>query len=466
MNLKRQSDPPPSASSPGSPSLASAARPLPSAGADRSTTPATPATAAPARPGTQRARLVSLDAYRGIIMIVLAAGGFGLAELALLPPSAPVWKVLDYAQWQRIGFNFEHAEWRADFKWICVPFWDLIQPAFMFIVGVAMPFSYARRLTVGDGAVTRTLHALLRSLILIALGVFLVSTSSADSGYVYSHETKFEFVNVLAQIGLGYFFVYLLLGRRFWIQVAALVVVLVGYWGWFASYTPPQPINPQLGATAETTFEGRFASWSKNANVAHLFDVWLLNQFPRPVGDPFVCNAGGYQTLNFIPAAGTMLLGVMCGQLLRSDRRWWQKLLLLVLGGAACLGLGVLAGQYACPIVKRIWTPSWVLFSGGWVIWGLALCYFLFDLCRLRWLALPITIVGMNSLAVYMMGQLLVPWTIRLAQTHFGNLIVFGLGEENLADKMFGRVVWPVVALIVFWLVALWMYRQKFFVRI
>jgi predicted acyltransferase len=107
-----------------------------------------------------------------------------------------------------------------------------------------------------------------------------------------------------------------------------------------------------------------------------------------------------------------------------------------------------------------------VLFSGGWVIWGLALCYFLFDLCRLRWLALPLVVVGMNSLAFYLMGQLLVPWAVRLVQTHFGSLLLYYVGEDILADDMFGRVVWPVTAVIVFWLIALWMYRQKFFVRV
>ena len=78
-----------------------------------------------------------------------------------------------------------------------------------------------------------------------------------------------------------------------------------------------------------------------------------------------------------------------------------------------------MAGEYACPIVKRIWTPSWVLFSGGWVIWMLAAFYLVFDLCRLRWLAFPLIVVGMNSIAMYMMGQLLRPWAIKTVKIHF-----------------------------------------------
>ena len=178
--------------------------------------------------------------------------------------------------------------------------------------------------------------------------------------------------------------------------------------------------------------------------TSHDFDVWFLNKFPRLEGQPFTFDEGGYQTLNFIPAIGTMLLGVFCGQLLLGDRRWWQKFFLLVIGGAVCLGLGVLAGQYACPIVKRIWTPSWVLFSGAWVIWGLAAFYLLFDLCRLRWLALPLVIVGMNSLAFYMMGQLLRPWAEKTVETHFIGLLAYSPGETMLADDMFGRLVGPI----------------------
>jgi predicted acyltransferase len=336
--------------------------------------------------------LFSLDVYRGFVMIVLAAGGFGIWQLSQLPPDAPVWQRLDYETWQRIGFNFQHMEWRCDFDWICCSFWDLIQPAFMFIVGVAMPFSYARRAKSGQGAVHRTIHAVFRALVLVLLGVFLMSN--------WSSQTNWTFVNVLSQIGLGYLFVYLLLGRKFWVQLLALVVILVGYWGWFYSYTPPADYNyAAVGAAPETVMEGRFAPWSKNANVAHHFDAWFLNLFPRENDERFEYNDGGYTTLNFIPSIGTMLLGVFCGQLLLSERRWWQKFFLLVLGGAVCLGLGVLAGQYACPIVKRIWTPSWVLFSGGWIIWGLAACYLLFDLCRLRWIGWPLIVVGMNSIA-------------------------------------------------------------------
>lgn len=401
--------------------------------------------------------------------MILAASGFGIYKLAQLPTSAPVWDQIDYGLWQQIAFHVQHSDWISQFdlngiKWIGVSFWDLIQPAFMFMVGVAMPYSYARREALGHGFWRRSWHALLRAVVLVLLGVFLASTGAS--------QTRWEFFNVLAQIGLGYFFAYLLLGRGFWIQLLAFIVILAGYWGFFYNYTPPENHDyAAVGVTDqdECVLDGRFASWSKNANAGYKFDVWLLNQFPRPEGDDFKYHPGGYVTLNFVPSIGTILLGIFCGQLLRSEKRWWQKFLLLVLGGAVCMGLAIVAGMYACPIIKRIWTPSWVLFSGAWVIWILALFYLVLDLCRLRWLAFPLVIIGMNPLVMYLMYQLLRPWAEETVAIHFtgafqrlGDLI----GVTLLAEGMYAHVVWPTSAFILFWLIILWMYRQKFFVRI
>ncbi len=397
-------------------------------------------------------------------MVMLAAGGFGVLQLTQLPADAPVWSVLDHEIWQQVGLHFDHSVWESNFYWEGIPtgvqFWDLIQPAFMFMVGVAMPYSFARREGLGHSVWRRTAHALWRAIVLVLLGVFLSSA--------WSKQTDWTFANVLCQIGLGYVFVYALMGRRFWIQLSVFVLILVGYWGFFYSYTPPEGLDyAAVGATEEeTVLEGTFAPWSKNANAAHNVDVWLLNQFPREEGKRFEYNDGGYLTLNFVPSIATMLLGVFCGQLLRSEKRWWQKFLLLVIGGAVCVGLGVLAGQYVCPIVKRIWTPSWVLFSGGWVIWMLAAFYLVVDLCRLRWLAFPLVIVGMNSIAMYVMGQLMRPWATEQVGIHFTGALQRLLGPEALANDMFGYVIAPTSAFIVFWLIVLWMYRQKYFVRI
>jgi heparan-alpha-glucosaminide N-acetyltransferase len=452
-------------------------------------------------------RLASLDAYRGFIMFVLAASGFGIARFASLDSDAPAWQKLDYDTWQTVAFHFEHSDWRSNFLptflsdpatpaadrselvKFCVSFWDLIQPAFMFMVGVAMPFSYSKRTVVGQSKSRRVLHALWRAIVLVLMGVFLAS----GSGY-----TDWVFPNVLCQIGLGYFFMYLLLGRKLWIQLTALVAILVGYWFFFYQYQPPANYDyAAVNATAEKgeVLTGRFASWSKNGNAAHRFDRWFLNLLrnpddealseagieqdaeswaPQPVIEclfanptPFKYNEGGYQTLNFVPSMGTMLLGVICGQLLLCSCGHWKKIGILLGAGALCMLLGLVAAQFACPIVKRIWTPSWTLFSGAYVIWMLALFYFLFDVLPLKVLAFPLVVVGMNSILMYMMGQLIHGWTIdRIIETHFAGMIRTAMGPTVLDDNMFGRLILPIAAAIVFWLVAFWCYRKKVFIRV
>ena len=163
---------------------------------------------------------VSLDAYRGFVMLAMASGAsprFGGLGARMTAISSLLLEI--FCQ------QLDHVAWRG-----CV-FWDLIQPSFMFMVGVAMPFSYASRRARGDSWAAMFGHAVARSLILIALAVFLASNGS--------RHTNFSFVNVLGQIGLGYTFVFLLLGRRPAVQLAAAVAILVAYWLLFATYPLP-----------------------------------------------------------------------------------------------------------------------------------------------------------------------------------------------------------------------------------
>ncbi|QDU39178.1 hypothetical protein Mal4_35140 [Maioricimonas rarisocia] len=442
-----------------------------------------------AKPTAAGQRLVSLDAYRGFIMLMLAANGFGIAALARLPEDAPVWNHLDYGIWQSIAFHFSHPEWASRFGLMGVSFWDLIQPAFMFMVGVAMPFSYRRRAKDGQPAWRRVLHALWRSIVLVLLGVFLYS--------LRAERTNWMFTNVLAQIGLGYFFAYLLLGRRPLVQIIALVLLLGGYWWYFKSYemsTEYARAVADLEVDPETQFDGSFAPWSKHRNAAQEFDWHVLGELRTPEAtpapppgisallfepgrvlshwllsnpEPFEINRGGYATLNFVPSIGTMLLGILCGQFLMTGLPPWRKVGYLVGGGAICMLLGLAAGEYAVPIVKRIWTPSWTLFSGAYVIWLLALFYMLFDILPLRRLAFPLVVLGMNSIAVYMMGQLLRGWTAdKVVGIHLTGFLETLFGPAAMADDMFGRLIGPTAVVIVFWLIAYWMYRQRYFIRV
>ena len=410
-------------------------------------------------PREKPARLVSLDAYRGAIMLFMASGGLMLPAVAKHFPDNEVWRFL--------AFNTDHV------PWVGGSLWDLIQPSFMFMVGVAMPYSLASRRAKGDSEGRIALHAVYRAVVLVLLAIFLTSNGS-------SH-TEFVFTNVLAQIGLGYAFLYLLAGRGLGIQLMALTAILVGYWLLFFFYPlPPAEFDYRSVGWKENwqPLTGWFAHWNKNANAASAFDVWFLNLFPRT--KPFVFNEGGYQTLNFVPSLGTMILGLMAGEMLRSPRGQWRKLGWLLLAGALCLGLGWVAGEWLCPIVKRIWTPSWTLFSAGWTFAMLAGFYLVIDIWGWRRWAFPLVVVGMNSIAMYCMAQLMKGWIAKSLVIHLGALALPALqyvicpllalmdvsADPVWLNNMFGPITQAAAVLLVLWLICLWMYRRGVFLRI
>jgi predicted acyltransferase len=394
----------------------------------------------PAAPAARPGRLVSLDAYRGLIMIVLASGGLGLLEVSKKFPDSPLWRFL--------GFHTDHV------AWVGCSFWDLIQPSFMFMVGVAVPYSLASRRAKGDSEPRVWAHVLWRALALVLLGIFLSSNGSP--------RTNFTFVNVLTQIGLGYPLLCLLAGRGVRVQFGALAFILVGYWLLFFLWPLPAAgfDYAAVGWGPEWRgLPGWWAHWDKNTNAAAAFDTWFLNLFPPPRvgGGPFAFNEGGYQTLNFVPSLATMLLGLMAGELLRGPRSPRAKVLILVLAAACSLGVGWLAGQTVCPLVKRIWTPSWAVFCAGWTFALLAGFYLVVDVVGWKRWTFPLVVVGMNSIAVYCMGQLLRGWTGRTWRTHLP-LAVF--------EGPYGPVVQASLVLAAFWLVSLWMYRRGLFLRL
>ena len=391
-------------------------------------------------------RLVSLDAYRGFVMLLMASGGLHIAQVASRFPDSRTWGLL--------GYEFEHVAWTG-----CA-LWDLIQPSFMFMVGVAMPYSYASRRARGDSTAKIAVHVLYRAMILILLGIFLRSDGRK--------QTYFTFEDVLTQIGLGYAFVYLLLGRSRTIQWLAVIAVLGG--SWFLFYQHPTP-GPGFDYTSVGVphdwpfFTGLAAHWNKNTNFAAAFDQGFLNLFPRE--KPFHFNEGGYQTLNFVPAMATMIFGVMAGELLRSNREAKKKLARLVLGGAVCLAVGMAADHSLwpcvsrswtiCPIVKAIWTPSWAVFSAGWTLWLLAAFFWLIDIRGVHRWAFPLIVVGMNSIAMYVMAELMFSWVRRTLLTHTG---------QSFFSGTYGPIVSSVSTLFVLWLICLWMYQRKIFIRI
>jgi len=382
-------------------------------------------------------RLVSLDAFRGFVMILMASSGFGLAQMADLNP--------DSGLWQQIKYQVSHVPWTG------CSLWDLIQPSFMFMVGIAVPLSVRRRKEEGQGFMGLIWHALTRALILILLAV-LLSTHAKDT------KTAWIFTNVLAQIGLGYVFLFVLARLGWEYCAAALVLILCGDWFWFFQHSLPidESAITAMGASGKDLLPGFFAHWSKGVNVAADFDRWLLNLFP--VAQPFVTNAGGYTSMNFVPALATMLGGAISGHfLLTSPHSALQKCGRLLAVAAICLLLGTVIGIVGCPIVKRIWTPSWVLFSGGWVLVLLAFFYWLVEIAGQRKLVFPLVVVGMNSIFIYVVHSLAAGWIREQLGKH---------GMAALFSSYWGPVIERVSVLAVLWFLCLWLYRQRAFLRL
>jgi heparan-alpha-glucosaminide N-acetyltransferase len=390
-------------------------------------------------------RIASVDAYRGFVMFLMLAGGaLHLPKLAKEYPDNPV------LMW--LGWHQDHVEWRG-----CT-LHDLIQPSFMFLVGVALPFSLANRAARGQSDLRLFIHAVGRSFVLILLAI--VHSSDTKTG------TNIIFTNVLAQIGLGYPFLFLLgLARPVW-HWFAIGVILVGYWAFFA-FAPPPAADfdwKSVGVTQkwheENGLSGFASHWDKNANPALDADRWLLNQFPRRT--PFEYSTGGYVTLNFIPALATMIFGLIAGTRLRQPENVWSKITALVLTGLLLLGSGYALDMLGlCPSVKRIWTPSWTLFSGGWCFLLLAGFHALLDTGGPRGWAFPLRVIGMNSIVAYFMPFLFRRLVNDQIDIHIGEgwlSSTFGAGYDQLARG--------VLVLVSFWLILYWMYCRKIFVRI
>lgn len=393
-----------------------------------------------AGPSAPPLRVASVDAYRGLVMFLMMAEVLSLGAVSRALPDSAFWKFLAHHQ--------------SHVPWIGCSLHDLIQPSFSFLVGVALPFSLASRLARGQSRAQMLLHAAWRATLLVLLGVFLRSIGRPL--------TNWTFEDTLSQIGLGYVFLFLLGQRTVRVQWAALGLILIGYWVMFALYSPPPDFAyPKFGVPDDWKhlMTGLQAHWNKNSNFAWACDTWFLNLFPRE--SEFKFNGGGYSTLSFIPTLGTMILGLIAGGMLRESRNAIATARQFAIYGAAFLLAGWIVGALGlCPVVKRIWTPSWVLFSGGWCFLFLAAFYLVMDCWDKKSWAFPLVVVGMNSIAAYCIAHLFENFLESSLITHFGEKPFLRFGEP------FEALLKGVAVLTLYWLILFWMYRRKIFLRI
>jgi heparan-alpha-glucosaminide N-acetyltransferase len=392
-------------------------------------------------PPAASGRLASLDAYRGLMLALMMGEALHFCGVSAAFPASGLWAFLCHHQ--------DHV------AWVGGALHDQIQPGFSFLVGAALPFSLAARAGRGESRVRMIAHAFRRALILVLLGILLRSLNRP--------QTYFTFEDTLTQIGLGYVFLFLLALRPRRDQWIALALILVAFWAAFALYPAPGPGFDweSVGVPPDWPYlqTGFAAHWNKNENYSAQFDRWFLNLFPRE--EPYVYNKGGYQTLSFIPTLGTMILGLLAGGVLQAARSAGEKRRWLVTAGVVGLAAGGVIGALGlCPIVKRIWTPSWVLWSGGICLLFTALFYEILDVRQKRAWSFPLLVMGMNSIAAYCLYEALEKPLVAALLRHFTH------APFQILGPAFEATLLGVDSLALIWLILWWMQRRKLFVRL
>jgi predicted acyltransferase len=386
-------------------------------------------------------RVSSVDAYRGFVMLLMMGEVLSFNKVSEAIPDSAFWAFLHYQQ--------------SHVSWVGCSLHDLIQPSFSFLVGVALPYSIAGRASKQQTTGMMWFHTFRRSLILILLGIFLRS--------MHREQTNFTFEDTLTQIGLGYPVLFALGFRSERVQWTALAFILLGYGIFFAVYPLPGPYFDwaETGTTAdwEHNLQGFAAHWNKNTNAAWAFDRWFMNLFPRE--SPFHFNGGGYSTLSFIPTLGTMTLGLIAGKWLKNAQSSSWLVKRFVITAAILFVIGITLNLTGInPIVKRIWTPAWTLFSGGWCFLLLAAFYFIVDIKENKSWFLPLIVIGTNSIAAYIFAHTIndfIDQSFRINISPNYDLI-FGEAYRTIISG-------SVILLVEFWILY-WMYKKKLFIKI
>jgi predicted acyltransferase len=358
-------------------------------------------------------RVTSVDFFRGFTMFLLAGEAAEIYSHLIHSNSNVV---------HFIGEQFHHHQWHG------LHFWDLIQPFFMFIVGVAIPFAVANRIKKGQSQQTINFHAYKRSFLLLFFGWALYFV---DAGHLV-----FRFQNVLAQLGITYLVAFLIRNKSFKFQLiftmAILLLIDLAY-----RFFPVEGFNHP---------------WVNYENLG----AWFNNKIEG------VDKASEWATLNFVSTTAHTVWGVLCGKLLMGDKPAKKKILTLLIAGGAALIIGYsLDLLNITPIIKKIATSSFVFASGGWTILALAFSYWLIDVKKLfkkgSWFFI---VVGMNSIFIYLFFSIGGANLLTRIVEPFIELL-FSWGGEMTTGIITSLGVWAGL-----WYLCYWLYKNKLFIKI
>lgn len=357
-------------------------------------------------------RLLSLDFFRGLTMFLLIAEFTHL--FGYLVDSSLEGTVI-----YSIGKQFHHHPWNG------LRFWDLIQPFFMFIVGVAIPLSVDKRMRHGQQYPVLLRHAILRSVLLLILGWGLY--------VIVAGKIVFRFQNVLAQLAVTYLIAFLLVKKPVKTQLL-LSVALLGVTELLYRLFPVEGFNQPFTPN-------------------HNFGTWLDMLYG---GENL---RGHWVSFNAIPTAAHTIWGVLAGKLFMSDRTARQKIRILVIAGVAALALGYGLSPVT-PIIKRIATTTFVLATGGYTILALAFSYWLVDIKKRQKFALFFAIVGMNPLFIYLFAHTGGADYIEHI-VHPFSMAVFGWMGELPAG-----IITSTIVLFLLWYICYWLHRKRIYIKI
>jgi predicted acyltransferase len=370
---------------------------------------------APAASAPSPQRVVALDALRGFDMFWIIGGQeFVLAATKGMADPLPAWVI----------YHLEHPEWLG------FSAWDVIMPLFLFVVGAAMPFSFAARVNAGQSRGELYAKVLRRTIVLFVLGM-AVQGNLLD----FNLSTLHVYANTLQAIAVGYLFgsiVMFNVGVAG--QLAATAALLVGY-GLIMTRIP-------FGGHAAGTL-------LPDANVALAVDEFVLGRFRDGTSYTWI--------LSSMTFTASVLLGIQAGHLLRSQLAPRRKLWALAAAGLICLGLGWAWAEWLhFPIIKHIWTSSMTLWAAGWSFLLLALFYVLIDIAGWRRWAFPFEVIGANALPIYVATHL-------ISFSKISEPLVGGLASHLGA---FGPTLVAFGTLLLAWLVVYHLYRQRIFLRV
>jgi predicted acyltransferase len=365
--------------------------------------------------------MLSLDVFRG-----LTIAGMMLVNNA--------------GDWGHVYAPLAHAPWNG-----LTPT-DLIFPFFLFIVGVSMVLSQAKRLEAGSTRPVLLRHTLIRAGGILAIGLFL-------NGFPFFDLASIRIPGVLQRIAVAYLcgsMLSLFMGRRglLWISTS----ILVAYWA-AMRFIPV----PGIGAGVFTPSENLAAYLDRLVLHGHM---WGQTKTWDPEG-----------ILSTFPAVVTVLLGALTGDTLRSSRSLQEKINVLFVGGTVLAVLGWAIHPFF-PVNKNLWTSSYVLVTGGLALVGLALCVYAIDVRRRDGWISPFVVFGRNALASYVAAGVLAAAlnSISLSQAHGGSVNlqerIFQLGFGWIANRYVASVSYALCFVAVTWLFALFLYRRRWFIRL